>query len=127
ALARHPDDTVAVSALEALGRVGGRAAVDCLVEATESGSFFRTYPAIDVLGRSEDPRAVAPLARLLDRPQYALEAARALGRTGARTAVAPLVSLFTRSGATGTRLAAVALDDLLARHALRYGSADPIE
>ncbi len=126
-LARHPDDTVAVAALEGLGRVGGRAAVDCLVEATESGSFFRTYPAIDVLGRSEDPRAIAPLARLLDQPQYAPEAARALARTGAKAAVAPLASLFTRSGATGARLAAMALDELMARHAQRFGSTAPIE
>ncbi|HWN66521.1 MAG TPA: HEAT repeat domain-containing protein, partial [Haliangium sp.] len=37
----HADDNVAVAAIEALGRVGGRAAVDSLIHAVATGNFFR--------------------------------------------------------------------------------------
>ncbi|HXJ18789.1 MAG TPA: HEAT repeat domain-containing protein [Polyangia bacterium] len=125
-LAGHPNDNVAVAAIEALGRVGGRAAVDSLVTSVESGNFFRAFPAIDVLGRSGDPRAVEPLARLLDQPQYATEAARALGRTGDPAAVAPLARLLTSSSGTTVRIAALALSDLQQRHHERFGTDDAI-
>jgi HEAT repeat protein len=82
-LSRHADDNVAVAAIEALGRIGGPAALDALVDAllaaVQGGHFFRAFPALDVLGRSGDPRAVAPLTALLAQPPYAAEAARALG------------------------------------------------
>ena len=120
-LTRHADDNVAVAAVEALGRIGGRAAVDSLVEAVKSGNFFRTFPAIDVLGRSGDPRAVAPLTALLEQPQYANEAARALGRTGDIGAVEPLMRLLVRAGAATVRVAAVALRDLQQRYGERFG------
>ncbi len=126
-LAEHPDDTVSVAALEGLGRIGGRAAVDSLVRASESGNFFRTFPAIDVLGRSEDPRAIAPLVRLLRQPQYTMEAARALSRTGARAAVVPLAELATSGGRSTARVAAVALDELLTRHEERFGERERAE
>ena len=48
--------------IEALGRIGGRTAVEALIGAVKSHRFFRVFPAIDVLGRTSDPRAVAPLA-----------------------------------------------------------------
>jgi HEAT repeat protein len=127
ALTRHENDNVAVAAIEALGRVGGRAAVDALVDAVGSGNFFRTFPAIDVLGRSGDPRAVTPLAVLLDQPQYAAEAARALGRTGDRAAVAPLMGLVTRGAGAMVRVAAVALKELRQRNAEHFGSGERIE
>jgi HEAT repeat protein len=121
-LLEHPDDNVAVAAIEALGRIGGRAAVDALVATVERQAFFRTYPAIDVLGRSGDPRAVAPLAELLQHAQYALEAARALGRTADRSAVAPLSELLASPIDATVRIAAVALSDLIEGHEQRYGS-----
>lgn len=126
-LSRHPDDNVAVAAIEALGRIGGRAAVDSLVNAVESGNFFRTFPAIDVLGRSGDPRAVAPLRALLDLPQYAAEAARALGRTGDVAATSPLMRLLSRSPSALVRLSALALAELHERHRERFGNSDAIE
>ncbi|MFL5443991.1 MAG: HEAT repeat domain-containing protein [Myxococcales bacterium] len=126
-LAQHPNDNVAVTALEGLGRIGGRAAVDQLVAAVESRSLFRTFPAIDVLGRSGDPRAIEPLAALLDDPQYAFEAARALGRTGHRSAVAPLTKLLQRAGDANARLVALSLADLRERHAQLFGSEEPID
>jgi len=122
----HPDDNVAVAAIEALGRVGGRAAVDSLVAAVKSGNFFRAFPAIDVLGRSGDPRAIEPLAQLLEQPQYAAEAARALGRTGDPTAVEPLTRLLTSASGAMVRVAALALNDLEQRHRERFGNDDKI-
>jgi len=126
ALTRHADDNVAVAAVEALGRIGGRAAVDSLVEAVNSGNFFRTFPAIDVLGRSGDPRAVAPLTALLEQPQYANEAARALGRTGDIGAVEPLMRLLARAGAATVRVAAMALRDLQQRYGERFGDGSAV-
>ncbi|MGQ0508656.1 MAG: HEAT repeat domain-containing protein [Myxococcaceae bacterium] len=126
-LSQHSDDNVAVAAIEALGRLGGRAAVDALVAATRSGSFFRTFPAVDVLGRSGDPRAIEPLAELLENGLYAMEAARALGRTGDVAALTPLLTLLTDAPSALTRVAAVALADLLHRYEERYGLVDPVE
>ena len=64
-LVHSDNDNVALSALEAVGRIGGQPAVDLLIEAVESRSFFRAFPAIDLLGRTGDPRAVRPLTALL--------------------------------------------------------------
>ncbi|MBC8132177.1 MAG: HEAT repeat domain-containing protein [Deltaproteobacteria bacterium] len=126
-LARHSDDNVAVAAIEALGRIGGRAAVDTLVDCVRSENFFRVFPAIDVLGRSGDPRAVAPLTKLLEQPQYASEAARALGHTGDRAAIPSLARLLARSTGALVRLGALALTDLRHRHLERYGSVDVVD
>jgi HEAT repeat protein len=126
-LSRHADDNVAVAAIEALGRVGGRSVVEVLVEAVESKNFFRTFAAIDVLGKSGDPRAIAPLAALLNHPQYSFEAARALGRTGDRAAVAPLCALLVSPGDGLVRVAALALADARQRHRDHFGRSKPIE
>lgn len=126
-LVGHPNENVAIAAIEALGSIGGKAAIDSLARATSSGSFFRTFPAIDVLGRSGDPRAVPPLAQLLDDPRYVLEAARALGRTGDRSAIAPLAALLSRPGDAIVRLAAVALSELRERYGERYGLVEPVD
>ncbi len=126
-LIRHPDDNVAVAAIEALGRIGGRAAVESLVGAVESGHFFRTFPAIDVLGRSGDPRAVPPLARLLGDSRYAPEAARALGKTGDRAAAPLLVGLLSSGSESHVRLGAVALSELGEQYARRYGGTELLE
>ncbi len=127
ALTRHPDDNVAVAAIEALGRIGGRAAVDSLVDAVKSGNFFRTFPAIDVLGRSGDPRAVDPLTDLLDQPQFAAEAARALGRTGDIAAIVPLMTLVAHAGLSTVRIAALAVRDLHQRYGERFGNGDEVQ
>ncbi len=126
-LMRHPDDNVAVAAIEALGRVGGRTAVDALVLCVESNHFFRVFPAIDVLGRSGDPRAVEPLSRLLHDPRFSLEAARALGRTADRAAVPHLCALLEVPSDGNVRVAALALRELSALHLERYGALFAIE
>jgi HEAT repeat protein len=126
-LVEADNDVVAVAAIEALGRIGGRAAVESLVAAVRSGRFFRTFPAIDVLGRTGDPRALGPLAELLDDVRYTHEAARALGRTGDPGAVGPLLELVKRPVDAQVRVAAVALVELHETYATLYGSADAID
>ncbi len=121
-LTRHGDDNVAVAAIEALGKLGGRAAVDALLACLGTKHFFRTFPAIDVLGRSGDPRAVAPLSELLNDSHYALEAARALGRSADRRAVAPLLGLLLSPSGGNVRVACLALVELCERHGQLYGS-----
>lgn len=126
-LSRHRDDNVAVAAIEALGRVGGRAVVDLLVETVESRRFFRTFAAIDVLGKSGDPRAISPLVALLDDPHYSFEAARALGRSSDSAAVAPLGRLLCSPADGQVRVAALALADLRQKHGERFGTTEPVD
>ncbi|MDB4931428.1 MAG: hypothetical protein JWM10_3912, partial [Myxococcaceae bacterium] len=126
-LVAHPDDNVVVAAIEALGRIGGEAALGAVVAAAESGNFFRTFPAIDVLGRSGAQLAVPPLARLVDDPLYAHEAARALGRTGQAAAAAPLLATLAREGDALLRVVAAALVDLVHRQRECTGSAEAVE
>ena len=114
-LTQHEDDNVAVSAIEALGRIGGLTVIEPLIMMVRSGNFFRTFPAIDVLGRSGDPRAVAPLAELLDKAHYSLEAARALGRLGLPSAVPALVDLMARGNDAVVRVAATSIAEIHAR------------
>jgi HEAT repeat protein len=126
-LTAHPNDNVAVAAIEALGRTGSRAAVEPLVAAVRTGSFFRRFPAIDVLGRTGDPRAVPPLAALVSEPPYEREAIRALGRTGERSAVAPLTSVLATRSHSYARLAALSLVALHDRHEQQFGGTAPID
>ncbi|MCY1040378.1 HEAT repeat domain-containing protein [Corallococcus sp. bb12-1] len=119
----HADDNVAVAAIEALGRIGGGAAVDALLASLGSGNFFRIFPAIDVLGRSGDPTVVPALMALLSDPFYSLEACRALGRTGQEAAVPALVGLLQRGNDAVVRVAAVALVEIHDAQVARFGGA----
>ncbi|WP_426744500.1 HEAT repeat domain-containing protein [Myxococcus faecalis] len=123
----HPDDNVAVAAIEALGRIGGGAAVDALLAALGSGNFFRIFPAIDVLGRCGDPTVVPALLGLLADPFYSLEAARALGRTGQDAAVPALVGLLRRGNDSLVRVVAVALVDIHEAQVQRFGGARAVQ
>jgi HEAT repeat protein len=123
----HPDDNVAVAAIEALGRIGGGAAVDALLTALGSGNFFRIFPAIDVLGRSGDPSVVPALMDLLVDPFYATEAVRALGRTGQEAAVPALVGLLQRGNDALMRAAAVALVEIHEAQVQRFGGARVVQ
>jgi len=104
-LTEHPDDNVAVAAIEALGRIDSPGGLEALVAAVLTRNFFRTFPAIDVLGSTCDPRAVGPLCDLLTDPIYAAAAAAALGRTGQLSAVGPLTDLLVApdAGLIGSR------------------------
>lgn len=114
ALLAHDDDNVAMAAIEALGAIGGAVEVDALIGALQGPSFFRRFSAIQVLSRSGDPRALTPLVALLDDELYRGEVVRALGRTGSPRAAAPLLALAAQTDPVATRLAALALADLLA-------------
>lgn len=111
----HQDDNVAVAAIEALGTIGGSVAVEPLISVVHTRNFFRTFPALQVLARTGDPRSVPPLADLLEDELYRVEAARALGRTGSALAIRPLASMLRRSDEPTARVIALALSDLLAR------------
>lgn len=114
-LVEHPDDNVAVASIEAIGMIGGTAAVEALIRVIETRSFFRTFPAIQVLARTADPRAVPPLASLLADESYRFEVVRALGRTGSAHAVAPILSVLKTPSDAVVRLVACALADLIER------------
>jgi HEAT repeat protein len=114
-LVEHGDDNVAVAAIEALGAIGGTSAVETLVRVVESRRFFRTFPAIQVLARTGDPRAIPPLAALLSDDTYRLEVVRALGRTGSAHAIGPITSLLRSPSDAVVCVVAVALSELIER------------
>ncbi|RZA09274.1 MAG: hypothetical protein EOP11_02265 [Proteobacteria bacterium] len=122
AFTTHEDDVIAVCAIEALGRIGGRAAIESLIRTVGSGVFFRVFPAIDILGRSGDRRVVAALSKLLADPTYSAEAARALGRTAERAAVKPLLRLALSPADSITRVAILALGELLESYRNKFGA-----
>lgn len=121
-LTQHADDNVAVASVEALGQIGGSEALECLLEVVKSPSFFRSFPAIDVLGRLGETRAVEPLSALLGDSLRGPEAARALGRLGDETAILPLIELLVTGQVAASRVAAVALSEILERSQRRYGT-----
>ena len=123
-LAAHPDDNVAVAAIEALGRIGGPTTVEPLLAAVTSGNFFRTFPAIAALGQSGDPRAAAPLAALLGDTKYVTEAANAIARTGQLSTVEPLARVLVHDDPVHTISAANALVETVRRHADRSGGCE---
>ncbi|HEY3821115.1 MAG TPA: HEAT repeat domain-containing protein [Polyangiaceae bacterium] len=125
-LMQDGNDNVALAAIEAVGRIGGDASIELLITAVQSKSFFRAFPAIDVLGRTADPRVVTPLSALLDEPHYALEAARALGHAAQPKAVPALAALLTRPNDALTRVTAVALAEIHDRHTERYGPSSAV-
>jgi HEAT repeat protein len=122
----HADDNVAVAAIEALGQIGGEDSVEPLLAALRSRNFFRTFPAISVLGLSGDPRAIEPLVELLGDGHYAIEAASALGRSGQLAAIAPLAQLLTSTQADRCRAGARALGELKVRRSERFGDASAV-
>ncbi|MDB4969437.1 MAG: lyase HEAT-like repeat protein [Myxococcales bacterium] len=126
-LALHPDDNVGVSAIEALGRVGGGAGLETVAKILERGNFFRSFPAIEVLGGSGDRRAVEPLLAALDKPLFAGEAVRALGHVGDERAVPALTALLRNGDDAFVRAAALGLVELQQRQHEQLGAADAVE
>jgi HEAT repeat protein len=115
----HGDDNVAVATIEALGGLGPvgvpAGAIEPLIAVVESRSFFRAFPAVQVLARSGDPRAIKPIAALLDDAMFRGEAIRALGRTGSVLAIPPLCTLLPGADAAAIREVAIGLADLVTR------------
>lgn len=115
----HADDNVAVAAIEAIGALAPAGvpagAIEPLIAVVESRSFFRAFPALQVLARSGDPRAVRPIAALLGDSMFRGEAIRALGRSGSVLAIRPLGALLHAGDAASIRVVVTALADLIAR------------
>ncbi|HEV7554692.1 MAG TPA: HEAT repeat domain-containing protein, partial [Kofleriaceae bacterium] len=114
-LVAHPNDNVALAAIEGLGEIAGAAAVEVLIAVIRARDFFRAFPAMQVAARTGDPRVVAPIAELLADDIYRDEAARALGRSGSALAIPPLARLLATAGDTTMAVVAAALDDLIVR------------
>ena len=123
----HADDNVAVAGLEALARIGGGAGLGTLIGVVKEGNFFRTFPAIEVLGSSGDPRAVDPLVALLAQPLFAIEATHALGHTGDDRATPALILLLGRDDLGLVRAAAAALAEIHRHLYERLGSTELVE
>ena len=126
-LTRHSDDNVALAAVEALGRIGGREALDSLLALAETRNFFRTFPTIDILGGSGDPRVLPTLLSLATDPLYATEAVRALGRLGDPSAAPALIDHLTRSSGSLVRAIASALAAIHDTAEQRFGTGVVVE
>ena len=127
ALTLHENDNVALAAVEALGRIGGREALEPLLELAETRNFFRTFPTIDILGRSRDSRALPTLLKLSADPLYATEALRALGRLGDPAAVPVLLEHLSRASGGLVCTIAVALVAIHDAAEQRFGTGITIE
>lgn len=94
----------------ALGRLAGKESLGLVIEAfrTDAHALVRSR-AVDALGGFARPEAVALLSGLLaaERPGVRLRAIAALGRTGQREAVAPLLEHLPDAVATAERAAVV--------------------
>jgi HEAT repeat protein len=114
-LDRRDPDTVRAAAA-ALGRLGDRGAVPRLLELAAAEP--RTWLAvIDALGAIGDAAALPHLAEQLDDRATVIPVARALGRIGDPRAVAPLLRILVGDGPSSSRLAAVVgLAELLERN-----------
>ena len=96
--------------------------------AASSGNFFRVFPAIDVLGRSRRSARRAgrwPPCSSIGSTRWRRRAPS--GRSGERSAVAPLAGLLRRGQQRDVRVGALALADLLERFRRTYGTAAPVE
>ncbi len=125
-LAEAEDDNVSLAAIEALGQIGGEAALAALIAAASGGRFLRAFPAIDMLGRLGSSRALKPLLALLDDPQFGFEAARALGRIGEPAAIPSLAALLSNASDATVRAAAVAIGEILDKQLERFGARAPL-
>jgi HEAT repeat protein len=95
------DEDMQMEAIDALGCIGGKKAVECLVKVLERGGTLGVS-AVFALGRIGDNRAVEPLIRALDsRNEYQRQcAAEALGSIGDNRSVVPLIRVLRDDYAT---------------------------
>lgn len=111
-LTAHEDANVALAAIDALGRIGGDAGVETLIQTVRARDFFRTFPALEALGKSRDPRAKDLLIDLLDEPLYAANAAQTLADSGDPAIAVPLLAALQRGDEALVRACAQALRTL---------------
>jgi HEAT repeat protein len=117
----HPN--VRFHAIESLGRLRWREAVERLAGIAESGDFFLAFPAVDALARIDDPRVAARLSALLDDDVLAAPAAEALGRLAGAEVVRSLTRALDRPNPPVDAIAS-AIATLHARYERLYGGGE---
>lgn len=99
---RSKDSATRIRAAVRLGELRGGAAIARLSRAVHDSDERARLHVIDALGKTQDPRAVAPLVQVLvsaaenERWSDWTEAARALASLRAAEAVEPIVALFSK-------------------------------
>jgi HEAT repeat protein len=116
ALKRPGNSPETYSAVIELGRVGQGKAVDLLIKALARRDGVSRSAARE-LGRLRDPRAITPLASLLEDREVSQSAAEALVQLGP-PALDGLVPILKTGSPAARHLAATALGDIGERHAV---------
>lgn len=108
-------DSVRISAVIALGRIGDVSAVDALIGLLKDEKSEMRAAACDALGRIGDARAVLPLINILEDKEVQMTALWALGKAGDSQAE-PVLTELLKSGDKYIRFgAARALKEIGAR------------
>lgn len=108
-LGHDPSPEVRYQALQSLGSLGSRPAIDALVAATGTGELSERMTAIASLGSSEDPAASAAIARLIeDRDPDVASAAIWAASSGGNDVDDALLRVFRGSGHDDPRWLAAA-------------------
>ncbi len=103
-LTRDPDDFARRYAIEILNTVPDPRAVPALIEALEDEDWWVRERAVDALGKSGAQSAVEPLLRMMGRDARALPlCVRALGAIGGESVVEPLCRLAESGDADARR------------------------
>ncbi len=92
-LLHHSDPNVAQAAVEALGRMRAADAVPALLDLLDQNLWLQ-LAAVNALGEIGDPRAAAPLLRLIPDSFVAEQAVRALQRIAAPDSLLPMLELL---------------------------------
>ncbi len=93
--ARLGENQAITRALQTFGPMMGIEPVVAIVEDGTTPDQVKRY-AIQALGFSRDPRALAPLTAFMDQPQYLFDTIQALGNLGRPEAVPFLVQILER-------------------------------
>lgn len=101
-----PDPNVVYHAIEALGRLQYKPAVEPLVDIVTRSDFFLAFPALDALIRIGDGRISSRLLPALEDELLCESTIEALGRLGDEDVVAPLASRLNLQGSPAGTIAA---------------------
>ena len=119
------DQNVRFHAIEALGRIAAPEAVEPLTRIAQSGDFFLSFPAIDALANTDDPRVVPSLRSLLHNDLLCPAVVDTLGVLGDEDCVAPLVELLNSGRGEPARVAA-ALEQIKERYGHAAAAGDHV-
>jgi HEAT repeat protein len=102
------------NAIEALGKLRARSAVETLTEIARGGDFYLAFPAIRALAEIGDPRPAPVLAAMLDHELLSFPAVEALGAVGDVEAI-PAITAWLESALGDAGPAVLGLTTLAAR------------